>query len=189
MRRSTSLLSAALFWAAVAAPGLAAQGDTAAGAGGHGDNAFHVEAFGPSILGSLNYERMIGSNFSARAGVGWMPGFDIGARLHTPLMVNFILGDGQHRLEAGAGAVLVYALKRGIEEDESVQAGFRAPYAAGTLAYRLEPSETSSLHGGIYRVGLTPVYSNGVLYPSFGLSAGFYLSSLRGSRGAAIRRR
>jgi hypothetical protein len=177
MRRSTSLLSAALFWAAVAAPGLAAQGDTAAGAGGHGDNAFHVEAFGPSILGSLNYERMIGSNFSARAGVGWMPGFDIGARLHTPL------------LEAGAGAVLVYALKRGIEEDESVQAGFRAPYAAGTLAYRLEPSETSSLHGGIYRVGLTPVYSNGVLYPSFGLSAGFYLSSLRGSRGAAIRRR
>jgi hypothetical protein len=149
-----------------------------------------VEVFGPSILGSLNYERMIGTNFSARAGVGWIPGFDVGARLHTPLMLNFIVGEGQHRLEAGAGAVVVYALNRGIEEDESVHAGFRAPYATGTLAYRLEPAEGSTLHGGIYRVGLTPVYSDGTLYPAVGLSAGFYLSALRGSRGAvALRRR
>ncbi|HYR12494.1 MAG TPA: hypothetical protein VEQ60_32195, partial [Longimicrobium sp.] len=98
MRRITSLLSAALLSAAVAAPGLAAQVDAAPGVGAHGNDAFHVEVFGPSILGSLNYERMIGTNFSARAGVGWMPGFDVGARLHTPLMLNLIVGDGEHRL-------------------------------------------------------------------------------------------
>ncbi|HYR07749.1 MAG TPA: hypothetical protein VEQ60_08265, partial [Longimicrobium sp.] len=97
-------------------------------------------------------------------------------------------GDGEHRLEAGAGAVVVYALNRGIEEDESVHAGFRAPYATGTLAYRLEPAE-GALHGGIYRVGLTPVYFDGTLYPTVGLSAGFYISALRGSRGAAAVRR
>jgi hypothetical protein len=180
MRRITALLATALLSSAVAAPGLRAQGD----------DAFHVEVFGASILGSVNYERMIGTNFSARAGVGWMPGFDVGARVQTPLMVNLIAGSGAHRVEAGAGAVLVYAVNRGLEEDESVRAGFRAPYATGTLAYRLEPGEGSALHGGIYRVGFTPAYFDGELHPSFGVSAGFYLSALRGSRGtAAVRRR
>jgi hypothetical protein len=178
MRSIARLFSAALLATAVAAPSVQAQGN----------DAFHVEVFGASILGSVNYERMIGTNFSARAGVGWMPGFDIRARLHTPLMLNVIAGSGAHRVEAGAGAVVVYALNRGIEEDESVRAGFRAPYATGTLAYRLEPGEGSALHGGIYRVGFTPVYFDGELHPSFGVSAGFYLSALRGSPAAASRR-
>jgi hypothetical protein len=169
MRRMTSLLSAALLATAIAAPGLCAQG---------GD-AFHVEAFGPSTLGSVSYERMIGTRFSARAGLGWTPGFDTGAQLHTPLMLSVIAGSGAHRLEAGAGAVLVYALNRGIEEDEDVHTGLRRPYATGTLAYRLEPGEGSALHGGIYRVGFTPAYFDGEIHPGFGVSAGFYLSSPR----------
>ncbi|HEX6368103.1 MAG TPA: hypothetical protein VF006_04160 [Longimicrobium sp.] len=179
MRRMPALLSAALFSAALAAPGLHAQGS----------DAFHVEAFGPAILGSVNYERLVGSHLSARVGVGWMPGFDVGDALHTPMMINVIAGRGKHRVEAGAGAVLVYALNRGIEEEADVRLGFRRTYTTGTLAYRLEPAEGSALHGGIYRVGLTPVYFDGEMYPLFGVSAGFYLSALRKSgRTAAIRR-
>lgn len=180
MRPTSTLLLTALLSTAVAAPGMRAQGN----------DAVHLEAFGPAILGSVNYERLVGPNLSARVGVGWMPAFDIGDHLHTPLMINVIAGRGEHRLEAGAGAVLVYALNRGVEEDADVRLGFRQPYAAGTLAYRLEPREGSALHGGIYRLGFTPLYADGEVYPFIGLSAGFYISTLRGSRvAAALRRR
>jgi|GEM_PF-4924872 len=178
MRRISTLVSAALLSATLAAP-LAAQGS----------DAFHVEAFGSATLGSVNYERMMGESFSARVGVGWLPRIDLGDQLQAPLMVNVLAGRGVHRLEAGAGAVLVYALNRGLEEDATVRTGFRTPYAAGTLAYRLEPAQGSALHGGIYRAGFTPVYFDGELHPSFGVSAGFYLASLRGSRAAAVRSR
>ena len=180
MRSITRLLCAALLAAAIGAPGARAQRD-----------AVHVEAFGPAVLGSANYERVLVPGVSARAGIGYMPGFDIGARLHAPLMINVIAGRGQHRIEAGVGPVLVYALNRGAEEAPTVERGFRASYAAGTLAYRLEPGENSALHGGIYRLGFTPLYEDGEMHAFFGASAGFYLSALRGSRqppASALRR-
>ncbi len=181
MRRIASLASAALLAAAIAAPGLRAQ---------QGNDAFHAEVFGASILGSINYERMVGSNFSARVGLGYLPGLDHGSELLAPVVVNFLAGSGVHRVEVGAGAVLAYGLGRGIDDGHPEPAGFDQPYATGTLAYRLEPGEESSLHGGIYRIGFTPVYFGGELYPSFGFSAGFYLSALRKSgRAAAVQRR
>jgi hypothetical protein len=179
MRPIARLFAAALAVTAVAAPRLAAQGN----------DAFHAEVFGASILGSFNYERMVGSNFSARVGLGYLPGLDYGSELLAPVMVNFLAGTGVHRVEVGAGAVLAYGLGGGLEDDPE-PAGFDRPYATATLAYRLEPGEESSLHGGIYRIGFTPVYFGGELYPSFGFSAGFYLSALRKSdRAAAVQRR
>lgn len=176
MRRIIAPLSAALLFIT---PELVAQGN----------DAFHAEVNGAAILGSVNYERMVGSNFSARVGLGWLPGLDYGSEVLAPVMVNYLAGSGVHRLEVGAGAVLAYGLGGGIEEDAEA-AGFDQPYATATVAYRLEPGERSSLHGGIYRIGFTPLYFDGELYPSFGVSAGFYLSALRRSdRAAAVRRR
>lgn len=142
-------------------------------------HAVHFEALGPGILGSANYERMLGENFSARVGVGFVPGFDIGSQLLAPVMLNVLAGEGEHRLEAGAGMVFAYAVDRGIEEDASVPAhGFRRGFATATLAYRLEPGAESAFHGGIYRIGFTPVFFDRP-YPLVGASAGFYLSALR----------
>lgn len=178
MRRTIAPLSAALILACAASP-LAAQGE----------GALHVEMLGPAPLSSVNYEHVVGS-FSARVGLGWMPGFDNGDRLHTPLMLNVIAGRGVHRLEAGAGPVLVYALNVGPEEEEGASRGFRRTYTAGTLAYRLEPGEGSPLHGGIYRFGVTPTRVGGETHAIIAVSAGFYLSALRGSgrTAAALRR-
>jgi hypothetical protein len=179
MRRIPTLLSAALLSAAIAAPAVHAQ---------HGNDALHAEVGGAAMLGSINYERVIGGSVSARVGLGWLPGLDYGDELLAPLMLNFLAGRGVHRLEVGAGAVLAYGLGGGTEGDVK-PAGWDEGYVAGTLAYRMEPAEGSAFHGGIYRVGFTPVYSHGEMYPLFGVSAGFYLSALRGSgRQAALRR-
>jgi hypothetical protein len=179
MRRIPTLLSAALLSAAFATPSLRAQ---------HGNNALHAEVGGAAVLGSVNYERLIGGSVSARVGVGWLPGLDNGDELLAPVMLNFLAGHGVHRLEVGAGAVLAYGLGGGAEDDVE-PAGWEETYATGTLAYRIEPAEGSAFHGGIYRVGFTPVYGNGEVYPLFGVSAGIYLSALRKSdRQAALRR-
>lgn len=179
MRRIPVLLSAALLSAAIAAPAVHAQ---------QGNDALHAEVGGAAVLGSINYERVIGGSVSARVGLGWLPGLDYGDELLAPVMLNFLAGHGVHRLEVGAGAVLAYGLGGGIEGN-SEPAGWDEAYATGTLAYRMEPAEGSAFHGGIYRVGFTPVYGNGEVYPLFGVSAGFYLSALRKSdRQAALRR-
>ena len=143
-------------------------------------HALHIEALGPGLIGSANYERIVGENFSARVGVGYLPGLNTGSQLLAPVMLNVLTGKGEHRLEAGAGMVLAYALNRGIEEDPSIsERGFRKGFATATLAYRLEPGTESAFHGGIYRIGFTPVFFGGKAYPLIGASAGFYLSALR----------
>lgn len=167
MRRIIPLLCAALL---AAAPRLAAQGN--------GNHAVHAEMFGPALLGSVNYERLVGDRFSGRVGVGWLPGIDVGATLQVPVMANVLAGKGVHRLEVGGGAVVVYQLNRGIEEPVTVRPGFRRPYAAATVAYRLEPGAESELHGAIGRIGVTPLYWNGKVFPSITLSAGVYLSAI-----------
>lgn len=169
MRRILVLLAPLVLGAAAARPVQA-------------QNALHIELLGPGLLGSANYERVVADRFSARVGIGWLPGFDIGDRLLAPVMANVLLGGGPHRLEAGGGIVMVYALNRGIEEDLSVPArGFQRPFAAGTLAYRLEPA-TGEFEGGIIRLGITPLLFDDEVVTSFSASAGIYTSLLRRHR-------
>jgi hypothetical protein len=169
MRRFLALL-APLVLGAAAAP-LHAQ-----------NHALHAEFFGPGLLGSVNYERIVADRFTARVGLGYSPGFDNGDWLLAPVMANVLTGGGPHRLEAGGGIVMVYALNRGIEEDQSMpDHGFRKPFAAATLAYRLEPA-AGQLKGGIYRLGITPLFDHGEVLPYFSASAGFFTSALRRDR-------
>ena len=114
-------------------------------------NAIHVEALGPAIIGSLNYERLFGESFSARVGLGGVPGLDWDAVL-APVLLNGFVGQGPHRLEVGGGAVLGYRIP--VAEAELGAADFVRPYLTGTLAYRHQ-----SASGGIYRIGLTPILS------------------------------
>lgn len=162
-RRIASLLAAVL--CAAAAPAGAQQ------------NAVHVEALGPAVLGSVNYERIAWDRVSARVGIGAVPEiFEVGTTLHAPLMLNVFIGRGEHRLETGAGMVAVYVLPHSDPENETQEvahAGFRRPDLTGTLAYRWQPGAESRLKGGVYRLGFTPVMRpGGTVYPLFGISAG-----------------
>ncbi|HZG43067.1 MAG TPA: hypothetical protein VEY93_08905 [Longimicrobium sp.] len=170
MRRIIALVAPLVLGAAAAAP-VHAQ-----------NHALHMEIFGPGLLASANYERVVADRFSGRVGIGWFPGFGIGDRLLAPLMANVLVGGGPHRLEAGGGIVMVYALNRGIEEDLSVPGhGFRRPYAAATLAYRLEVA-TGEFEGGIIRLGVTPLLFDDEVVTSISASAGIFTSVLRRHR-------
>lgn len=140
------------------------------------ENAIHVEVLGPAVLGSVNYERIFAGTFSARVGLGYMPEMlEYRGRVQAPVLLNTFLGRGEHRVEAGAGVVMLYALRHSRPEEEQnfAEPGFLKPDLTGTLAWRWQPGETSPLHRGIYRAGFTPVVHNGTVYPLVGLSAGF----------------
>lgn len=139
-----------------------------------------IEAFGPTILGSVNYEMVFERTVSLRTGMGWLPGLDNGDVLMAPLMGNLLLGRGEHRLEVGAGAVLAYSLNRGPEDDPELPARrFLEPHAAATVAYRLEPGPRSEMNGIVYRVGYTPIILNGEVHGLYAASVGVNVATLR----------
>lgn len=135
-------------------------------------HAVHVEALGPALLGSINYEYRLLDHASLRGGVGYLPQiFENHARVLSPLLVNALLGSGAHRVEIGAGAVLVYLPRHTRAEEEGIdgRAHWGKPDWTGTLAYRYEHHRS----GGIYRLGLTPLLRRQTLHPLFAFSAGF----------------
>ncbi|HEX2076357.1 MAG TPA: hypothetical protein VHG08_01575 [Longimicrobium sp.] len=139
------------------------------------ENALHVEVLGPALLGSVNYERIFAGSFSARVGLGYMPEMlEYRGRVQAPVLLNTFLGRGEHRVEAGAGVVVIYARahSRPEEEQNFAPAGFEKPDLTGTLAWRWQPGGASRLHRGVYRAGFTPLVRNGTLYPLVGVSAG-----------------
>lgn len=89
-------------------------------------NAIYLEVLGNSVLGCLNYERMIGESFSVR----------IGALFTATAMINYFIGSGSHKLEIGGGATFGY--------------GYLGPTL--TLGYRYQPKEG----GFVFKAGFTP---------------------------------
>ena len=90
---------------------------------GFSQNIFHLELFGPGLLASLNYERMLSEKFSARIGMGGLNtegkydlsddnsdldlSFEIGKDeairvTAIPIGVNYLMG-GNHKFEVGGG--------------------------------------------------------------------------------------
>ena len=135
-------------------------------------NAVYAELFGNALLGSINYERVVVDRVSVRTGLGAVPGmFEVGARVHAPVMLTYVAGHGQHRLEAGGGVVLMYVLPYSGPDQGYGDAdhGFARPEATGTLGYRWQPAGRGGL---IYRAGLTPWFRRDEIVPLFGVSAG-----------------
>lgn len=140
------------------------------------NNAVHVEAFGPGLLGSLNYERIAWDRVSVRMGVGAIPQlFEVGTTLHAPLLLNLFIGRGEHRLETGAGIVAIYVLPHTDPDAmdlEPARAGFHEPEITGTLAWRWQPGAESPFAGMVFRVGYTPILRDGEMNPLFAFSIG-----------------
>jgi hypothetical protein len=138
-------------------------------------NAVYVELGGNGITYSLNYERFLTPDLSARVGLGYFAVGDAAlagasASLTTvPVMLNYLgIGRYNHRLELGVGLVVLHMSSQVID-------GFGSDFGSGTLvagtgciAYRYAP-----LHGGFnFKAGLTPIVASFGVFPSAGVSLG-----------------
>lgn len=110
-------------------------------------NAFFVELFGNALYGSLNYERALAPNLSARVGLG--PLGPTGT-----LMLSYLSGTGSHRLETGGGLLL--------------RAGSSNVLGTATMGYRYQ----RPTGGPLFRAGFTPLVGGGGVAPWFGISFG-----------------
>lgn len=165
---------------AICASLLAAAGPSAAGAQGAppAPNAVYLELGGNALLYSINYDRRFRDNISGRAGLMFMTisgtaetgeAADVNIAL-VPLMANLLVGDGNGRLELGAGPLIGLA-GGDVQDVEGNDFEFSGVGLAGvttTFGYRYQ----RPTGGFLFRASLVPYYSGG---PQLwgGLSAGW----------------
>lgn len=121
--------------------------------------AWYIEAFGNSVIGSVNIDYRFHPNLSFRAGGSWMI-FGFG----FPIMLNFLTGrETSHHLEFGAGIVPVIG---GFDGEKL------AFFETLTLGYRYQPKKG----GLVFRVSFTPLINfpdKGETRPWAGISMGY----------------
>jgi hypothetical protein len=158
--------------------------DTAEGAPSEGaadereaKNAIYVDLLGPGLFYSINYDRMVTDDLSARIGFSYL---SFGASATTgsetttgeftyyaiPLTVSYLgVGSESNMLELGGGPVLMHIEGKGIvetEDDNGVVGGSATVLAlTGMVGYRHQPADG----GFVFRVGASPmmVFGAGVL--------------------------
>lgn len=147
-----------------AAPTLAAQQAVTA------PNAVYVELLGNGLLYTLNYDRLFTPHVSGRVGLMLLAagnGESAAGVLATPLMVNYLVGEGNSHFEAGAGILLINGAvdNVGTAEDE----GFSGSVGTATLGYRYQRPGG----GFIFRIGVTPFFGLSGGAPWAGISFGY----------------
>ena len=132
-------------------------------------NAIHVEALGTGLMLSVHYERMLTEGFALRAGVGAFFAV-VEAGTTFPLMATWLIGDGQNRLELGAGVTIVDLHSVFDEDEDDSLLGIEndVVIGAGYLGYRF-----TSDNGLIFRIGFTPLIGDDGLIAYGGTSIGF----------------
>lgn len=109
--------------------------------------AAYLELLGNGLLVSANYEVIIDGLITARIG-GWCyDGADMACPTVAPIMVGYLLGTGSHRIELGAGALVVW--------NRPLQ-GWSVGQTA-TVAWRYQPQRA----GLMWKVGWTPIFALG----------------------------
>ncbi|WP_022836174.1 hypothetical protein [Salisaeta longa] len=132
-------------------------------------NAIYTEVAGNSLLYSVNYDRRFSDKISGRLGV--MTAGASGVSLTAfPLMGNYLLGSGSHRLELGLGPQIFLV---SIDGGSGDLAGFdeegTAIAGTATIGYRYQPMDG----GFLFRIGFTPSFSQFGFLPWAGLSLGY----------------
>lgn len=128
----------------------------------------YFELLGNGLLYTVNLDRKFTDKVSGRVGL------EVFGAVAVPVMVNYLAGEGNHRLELGAGPLLVFApADLGAEEDgDALDLNDDAEFGAvgtATFGYRYQP-----VNGGfLFRAGFTPLFSFGGGIPWFGVSFGY----------------
>jgi len=147
-------------------------------------NAIYIEGLGNGIFYSLNYERSIQSNISIRSGLSYFVLFgeaehkstgekeEVFAEIVTsPIMLNYFIGKGNHKVEIGGGMVL-FSLRGQSSEVSSNGIKFKVgvfSLLTGTLGWRYQP------RGGglVFKVAFTPIFNFGDFLPFGGIGIGY----------------
>ena len=138
-------------------------------------NAIYLDLLGPGLLYSINYDRMITDEFSARIGFSY---FGVGASATdstgattasasfsywaVPITASYLgIGSDTNMLELGAGASILNFSGSGLIESDDADVGAGASVttlsATAMVGYRRQPADG----GFVFRVGLSPVMTFG----------------------------
>lgn len=135
-------------------------------------NSVFVELLGNGILYTLNYDHKFFDHVSARIGGTFISlsgsANSVDDRVSVvlvPIMINYLVGNGNSRLELGAGAILG---RINANVDNETVNGIGNGGFTGTIGYRLQPRNG----GFLFRIGFTPIISAGLFQPWGGLSLG-----------------
>ena len=122
-------------------------------------NSVYLELLGNGGLYTVNYDRRFSSHWSTRIGIMLFggqseePTDDRISFALIPVMLNYLVGEGSHRLELGIGPLI--GVVGGHLEEYGWIAGSGLAGVTSTVGYRYQ------LPGGgfVFRVSLTPFYS------------------------------
>ncbi|MEF8794967.1 MAG: hypothetical protein V5A48_00820 [Salinivenus sp.] len=136
------------------------------------DDAIYFELAGNGGVFSVNYDRAIVGGVRGRFGFSYFPGFITAPQaLWFPATLNYVVGNGTHHLEVGAGPIVRYL----VEQDCCTDRGLAESFYTATVAYRYE-----NAGGFLFRIGLTPLYTfplgnkdRAHWTPSGGISVGY----------------
>ena len=134
-------------------------------------NSLYIEIFGSGGLYSFNYDRTFSDNIGARIGfmyfaAEWFAFFSDVEMFLIPTTMNFFVGTGKHKLELGAGPVIVFGSVGLFGSDPVTGSGVGW---TGTIGYRYQKDDG----GFMWRIGFTPLLLGGEFQPSGGISLGF----------------
>jgi hypothetical protein len=169
--KSFRALASVLAIAAAATPARAerigAPHDRVAGADDRdANNSFFVEAGGPGLLYSVNYERIFENDFGLRVGVSYASlSASAGstsasaAFLTVPVIASYLgLHGGNHVLELGVGATGIYASGSGSSGPFAGSGSGMTAVGTALIGYRRQPA-----NGGFqFRVGLEALVGKGL---------------------------
>lgn len=140
---------------------------------GYAKHSVYVEGLGNGLVYSVNYERRFAESVAGRAGfmiLGGQSDQETDDRLGIaifPVMANYLVGSGSHHLELGGG--LLFGLAGADTEEYGTVSGGGIGGVTTTFGYRYHPRDG----GFLFRVGLTPFYSDGRPQLWGGLSLGY----------------
>jgi len=128
-----------------------------------------VEVMGSGLMASIHYEHLFTENLGLNAGVGGYCAIMAGG-ISLPVTVTYLIGEGNHKLELGAGAVYASIDADFLDEDEDPIFNLDDDTLLGTgfLGYRYVSDA-----GFLFRAGFTPFFYDGNFIPYGGLSLGY----------------
>lgn len=151
---------------------------------------FYAEAGGPGILFSANYDRRFNKSalgLGARAGLGFVTGYESDiytdpqgytyyrdrrrSILSVPVQVNYIFGkpNATGAFEVGLGATFTSRKINPFENYYDYSRDRSSVYGTASFMYRRMPKD-----GGFsWRLGFTPLFTNGYVQASAGASVGY----------------
>jgi hypothetical protein len=133
-------------------------------------NSVYVELLGNGLFYSANYDRMITESIGARVGIGYIQPANA-AVLTFPVMVHYLVGSGNNKLELGFGACVISQPENVSFSFKSSDKEFSGSGALGTMTvgYRYQRAD----QGFVFRAGFTPFFGVIGFQVSVGASVGY----------------